>query len=208
MEKIFFLLIIVFFASCQFDGKAQGNKGITADKKCNGYGGKYVSFFNQWSVNREDKIIIDSTLYFLDKLIQCDPEDKGLIQEKANFLIYNKFYERAIEEVDSISMEDPFFLMMKGTIALKLNQKKGEVILKDAHRKFIQKVIEYNEPTDVFHKIVLDNYFQGNEYALDEIVKYKQNSDDEYMIATFEVFEQMLKEKSEKEILYDLFKIE
>jgi hypothetical protein len=209
MKKIFYLLIIVVFASCKFDGKAQDNKDIKTDEKCNGYyGERYMDFFNEWSINRENKKIIDSTLYYLDKQIICNPKDIEFVQEKAMFLIYNKFYERALIEIDSISKVDPFFKMMKGTIALRLNKENSEELLKEAYGEFIQYTIEYNDPNDIAWKIVLDNYFKGKEYALDAITKSKQNTNDDYVITTFEVMEQMIKEMPKEEILYNLFKIE
>lgn len=209
MKNIFYLLIILFFASCKFDGKAQENKVTMIDEKCNDYyGEKYMTFFDAWSINRNDTKLIDSTLYYLDKIISCDPEDSGSIQEKANFLIYNKLYERALKEIDSISNVEPFFKMMSGTLSLKLNKENSEKLLKEAHRKSIQFVKEYNDPNDIFWKIILDNYFQGKEYALTEIKKAKQNITDDYVISTFEELEKMINEKSKKEILYDIFNIE
>lgn len=209
MRKIFYLIILVILSSCKFNGKTKDNKITNADERCDGYyGEKYIAFFDEWSVNRKDKKIIDSTLYYLDKLIKCDPKDKGFIQEKSNFLIYNKLYERALEEIDSISKVDPFFKMMKGTITLKLNKENSKELLKEARREFIQYVIEYNDPNDIFCKIILDNYFKGKEYALNEINRYLTKINDDYTISTFEVMEQMIKEMPKEEILYELFKIE
>lgn len=204
MNKAIYLLFTTLFFSC--NGKAQDNN--TKDEKCNGYyAEKYSEFFNKWSVNRENKKIIDSTLYYLDKQINCDPDSFSNIQEKANFLIYNNFYEQAIKEIDSISNTNPFFKMMKGTLCLKLKKNNSEKLLKEARNEFAQYIQKHNDPNDVSWKIILDNYFEGKEYALKQTAKAKKSFKEDYQITNIETIEQMIKGMSKKDILYNLFKI-
>jgi len=204
MNKAIYLLFTILLFSC--NGKAQDSR--SKDEKCNGYyAEKYSEFFNKWSVNREDKKVIDSTLYYLDKQISCDPKNFNNIQEKANFLIYNGFYERAMKEIDSVSDADPFFKMMKGTLALKLDKNNSDDLLKEARNEFTQYIQEYKDPNDVSWKIILDNYFEGKEYALSEATKAKKSFKEDYQITNIETIEQMIKEMPKKDILYQIFKI-
>lgn len=204
MDKAVYLLFILLLFSCK--DKTQDN--YTKEEKCNGYyANKYAKFFNEWSVNREDKKVIDSTLYYLDKKINCDVKNTNNIQEKANFLIYNGFYDEAIIEIDSISNTEPFFKMMKGALALRLGRNNSENLLKEAHNGFTQNIQKHHDPNDVFWKIMLDNYFEGKEYALKHSAKAKKNFNEEYQITNIEAVEQMIKEISKKEVLYHVFKI-
>lgn len=207
MKKIFYLIFPLLLISCKYESKAQDESSI--DDKCNGYyGEKYAEFFNKWSVNRENERIIDSTLYYLNKQINCNPKDIGAIQEKANFLIYNKFYEKALIVIDSVSKVEPFFKMMKGTIGLKLDRQNSEELLKEAHGEFSQYIEEYNDPNDIVWKLILDNYLKGKEYALSEAERLKKNLKKDYEVANIEAIEQMIREMSKEDVLYHLFKIE
>ncbi len=207
MKKIFYLIFSLLLISCKFESKAQNESNI--EDKCNGYyGEKYVEFFNKWSVNRENKKIIDSTLYYLNKQISCNPKDVGAIQEKAMFLIYNKFFENALKEIDTLSEVDPFFKMMKGTIGLKLNKENSEELLKEARKEFTQYIEEYNDPNDVVWKLILDNYFKGKEYALNKAESLKKTMKKDYEVTNIEAIELMIREMSKEDVLYHLFKIE
>ncbi|MGX1023605.1 hypothetical protein [Psychroflexus sp. MBR-150] len=204
MNKAIYLLFTIVFLSCNNKDHDTNIK----DENCNGYyAKKYSEFFNKWSMNREDKQVVDSTLYYLDKQMSCDPKNISIIQEKANFLIYNELYEKAIIEIDSVSNTDPFFKMMKGTLSLKLNKNDGEKLLREARNEFTHYIQEYNNPNDVSWKIILDNYFEGKEYALRQSAKVKKNFKEDYQKTNIQTIEQMLKEMSKKEILYHLFKI-
>ncbi len=184
--------------------KAQNN----IDQKCNGYYvEKYSKFFEDWSTNRMNNKLVDSTLYYLDKQINCNPKNFIYIQEKANFLIYNGLYNKAIKTIDSVSYVDPFFKMMKGTLSLKLNVKNSDKLLKDAHNKFNQYLSEDKDPNDLSWKIILDNYFFGKDYALEELAKAKRKFEEDHQITNFESIEFMIKEMSKEEILFELFSI-
>lgn len=204
MNKAVYLLFTILLFSC--NGKAQDNN--IKEEKCNGYyAEKYSEFFNKWSVNRENKKVIDSTLYYLDKQISCDPHNFSNIQEKANFLIYNSFYDKAIKEIDSISNTNPFFKMMKGTLGLKLERDNSEKLLEEARNEFAKYIQKHNDPNDVSWKIILDNYFEGKEYALKQSAKAKKSFKEDYQITNIEAIEQMIKGMSKRDILYHVFKI-
>ena len=167
------------------------------------YQEKYLEFYQKWNINSRNKVLIDSTLYYLNKQIEMNPRDYSLIIEKTIFLMKNNFYDKALLEIQIISEDGPFYKFLEGVISLKLDKDNSGKLLKEAHNEFIEYAKEYEDINDILWKVILDNYFEGKDYALKEIEKYKNKAEDKYQLYLYEEVKELILKMSKEEVLFN-----
>jgi len=190
MKKIFLFVFIIFFCC-----RKKGNN-TAVSQSCD----NYIKKFNQYL--RDEKI--DSALYYINEAIKCDPTKNEYKLKKVQYLISEQRYEMAYKSIDDFSNPSPEFIMMKGVIALKLNKNNSNKLLKEAYKEIQDKTKNVNNQ---YYKIALDNYFEGKDYALNQIKVYQKTYDKKYYIYISDLLEKHIKNLSKEEVLFKIFNV-
>lgn len=150
----------------------------------------------------------DSALIYINQAIECNPKSTNYKYTKIRFLVDINNYNDAIKELDKFipNSDDPAFKMQKGILMLKINDDNSKQILEESY-------FEYNkliEPTsnNLFYKIALDNYFKSKEYALNEILNFKNKyKGKDYEMQNIDALESLVKSENKENVLFKLFNI-
>ena len=147
--KLTLLLVIIIF-SCKKKEKA----------KCNLYYNKYINAsFN------ENK---DSSLFYIEKAVICNPKDKLYRNEKLKVLLFKKKYKSVLKELDFLD-KDIYYNVLKGLLYLKLDMKKeGNTILDNEYKKVVnvRRSKEKQKFRHFYYGLLLINYYEGKENGL------------------------------------------
>ena len=197
--KIFIPILLLFLFCCK-SNKEQ--KVSTQEVDCSIYNDKYVEYA---MINEKD-----SALYYINKAIMCDPKDDFFKTEKIKLLIKHRDYSNAIPFAKELAIKnDPNYKMLYGVLLLKENNSNADDILDDARVIMVDVAKDYNENNSNLHfyKIALDNYFEGENYSLDMVKKFRENYVTEYDIELANNIENLIKNNSKRDVLLNLFNI-
>jgi predicted Zn-dependent protease len=150
----------------------------------------------------------DSALIYINQAIECNPKSSDYKFTKIRFLVEIKNYNDAIKQLDEfiLNSDDPAFKTQKGTLLLKINDKSSIKILSESYNDY--KKIKNPTSNNQFYKIALDNYFEGKEYALKEVEKFKQTYKGKgYENQNINVLEELIKNETKENTLFKLFNI-
>ncbi|GEC77919.1 tetratricopeptide repeat protein [Flavobacterium aquatile] len=165
---------------------------------------KFFKKYNEKYVQEES----DSALVYLDKAIDCDPENNNYKFTKAKFLTEIKRFDDAIKTINVLvsASDDPAFKLFKGIVMLKMKDNDSDKFLDSVYKDFYK----IKDPTsgNEFYRVSLDNYFKGKEFSLNEIaelkVKYKDKG---YETQNFTAIEELIKKENRETVLFKLFNI-
>lgn len=195
--KLLMSLLFLFLLTCKSNHET---KVVKEKPDCSTYNEKYVQY------NMANKK--DSALYYIDKAINCDPDDDFFKTEKIKLLIKYEDYSKANSFAKELAnLNDPIYKMLYGVLLLRQGKTNAENLLKEAYGLLNEATINYNDENSNLHfyKIGLDNYFQGREYSLDRIKKFKTHYPDEYNIELGNYIETLIVNSSKEEVLFELF---
>jgi len=198
--KILVLTLFLIFASC----KSNQTKDETNQKiDCSKYNDKYVEF----AMNNKK----DSAFYYIDKAILCDPKDEFFKSEKMKLLIQYKDYENAVKLAKVMSNEgEPTYVMLYGILLMKQGDSESVKVLKKANSLLSKIVNDYSEENLNLHfyRIGLDNYFQGKNYSLKMVQKFRDSYVKEHEIQLANYIEDLINNESKENVLFNLFTID
>jgi len=197
------LLLILLLLMCNCKHKPHEHKIAnkkTEEPDCK----KFYKAYNQKYVLEE----ADSALVYINKAIDCDPNNSSYKFTKVKFLTEIKRYSDALKEADNLSSisDDPAFKLFKGIIMLKMKNKDSDKILNEAYNSFSQ----IKEPTasNQFYKVALDSYIKGADYALTEIKELKERyKSDGYQMQNLTAIEELIRKENREAVLFKTFGI-
>lgn len=194
------LIFTVFLSNCE------GNKKVINISQEKDYSICKKSFkkYKEKFIAEEN----DSALIYINKAIECNPNNNSYKNSKVAFLITIENYNDAIKQLDELISitNDPAFRLQKGVVRLKINDEKSKELLNNSYNEFNE--IKNPTSSNQFYKIALDNYFKGKEYALKEIEKVKQiYKDQPYESQNFKALEELINTEKEDVVLFKLFNI-
>lgn len=198
IKKYVFLIFSCLLLSIQFCCKNYKKK---VEIDCEDYNQRFVDFE---LVNRPD-----SALVYIDKAIKCNPTDDFYKFSKVNFLIRQSNYIEAARLLKTLDYENELSLQLM-VIALDMKTDRDSIDFKldKIYAKINQHDFISNSSTIAF-KIVLDNYFKGEKYALNRIKEAKLDFKDYNSTLLFESIKQNIESNSNKqEVIYKLFNFE
>ncbi|MEL4308794.1 hypothetical protein [Joostella sp. CR20] len=198
MMKVYIGIMAIMLATCKSNSKGQEAK--TKSQSCSVFNDKYIEY-----VMAEQK---DSALYYIDKAITCDPDDDFFKFEKVKLLLKYGNYAAATSNVkDMMSDNSPTYEMLYGIILLKQNNSKAEKVLESAYDSFDKLTKEYEEENSSlqYYKLGLDNYFNGQNYTLEAIEKFKDNYKDQHNIALVDYLKDIVVQEAREDVLYKMF---
>lgn len=202
-KLLFIFAYLLSLLNCNNNNNKKATNDLITEKeevKCK----EIYKKFNEKYVLEEN----DSALIYIDEAIKCNPKNNKYKYSKIKFLIEIKNYDDAIKQLDKFILlsNDPAFKLQKGVLLLKIKDEKSKQILEECYYEY-QKL---KEPTsnNLFYKIALDNYFEGKEYSLNEILKCKrQYQGKDYELQNIKVLEELINNKSKEEVLFNLYNI-
>jgi len=198
------LFFSIFLSNCDGNKKTIKKKNVSQEKDysiCKKYLKKYKENF----IIEEN----DSALVYINKAIECNPNNNSYKNSKVTFLITIENYNEAIKQLDELIdiTNDPALRLQKSVVKLKINDKTSNELLKENYKEFD----EIKKPTssNLFYKIALDNYFKGKEYALKEIEKTRFVYKDKlYEVDNFKVLDELINTEKREVVLFKLFNID
>jgi tetratricopeptide (TPR) repeat protein len=171
---------------------------IKDNKQCEEFNKKHMKF-----VIAEQN---DSAIYYIDKAIECNPEHENYKFSKARFLIeLNKYQEAEKVFLTFKNPEEPTIKMYIGILKLKTNDTQSENILRNVYSKFEKS--ESQNSTYFYYKIALDNYFNGKDYAINQIKQYKKEFTSAYELQNINALESLILTNDKREVLFKILNI-
>ncbi|WP_395074839.1 tetratricopeptide repeat protein [Flavobacterium sp.] len=197
---IIILVSVIFFINCNnkklIKNELTEQKHSNCDFFLNKYSDKFMSGEN------------DSALIYINKAIECNPNEFNYKDNKLIFLIATQSYIKAIEQLDELnsSNDDPAYKFQRGILMLKINDINAIKKLEQSYSEFNQ--ISKLTSSNLFYKIALDNYFKGKEYSLNEVAKFKAiYKGKAYENQNIIALENLIKNENKENVLYKLFNI-
>ncbi len=166
---------------------------------------KYVLSYENWSLEPDSKSKQDSVLLYINEMINVSKDDFYKV-EKIKFLCRIEKYNEALAVFETFKEQKSFTTDLLHTlIKLKINPK-DEIPLQAVYQKWKNKKLTVEEN---LYKIGLDNYFQGNDYAINEINSIIKRHD---LSSSNQELYQLLREKIDEkedrmEVLFYLYNL-
>ena len=180
MKHNFYIIIFIFLAlSCEKKTKSLCSKyNMLMQKK---YDELYLLDKNKNS--KLFKIKYDSTNYYLDKYMECNPNSVELIRYKLGLLSYNKDYKKMIPFYNKLLLSDSLSIQDKRNVKY---SKFCYMLMTDSikHKKEIKnyyKEVNQQEPKvsellknlsknelEIYKRLKLSYYFEGREKTLED----------------------------------------
>ncbi len=182
--------------------KSNKTKDTSQDIDCSKFNDKYVEY--RIVKNK------DSALYYIDKAIACDVKDNFFKMEKVKLLVSYRDYLGASKLAYDLSKgNDPTFKMLYGVLLLKQNDTEADKVLEKSYTILSDNTKSYDDSNSNLHyyKIGLDNYFNGKNYSLQRVDEYKKNYNTPNNIQMAILMENLIKNSSKEELLFNLFNI-
>jgi|SRR5690606_5004735 len=155
-KTILFISLFLLASNCS----KQENKNLSEVED------KYIESYENWNLETDSQKKQDSVLYYMDELINISKDDFYKI-EKIKFLYRIKKNKDALSVFKSLKEQDSFMIeLLKTLIEIKDNSKNTDIVLQNIYQKYESKKLTIEEN---LYKIALDYYFQGGNYAIDEI---------------------------------------
>lgn len=155
-KTILFIGLFLLASNCS----KQENKNLSEVED------KYIESYENWNLETDSQKKQDSVLYYMDELINISKDDFYKI-EKIKFLYRIKKNKDALSVFKSLKEQDSFMIeLLKTLIEIKDNSKNTDIVLQNIYQKYESKKLTIEEN---LYKIALDYYFQGGNYAIDEI---------------------------------------
>jgi len=189
-QYIFCLYLVIFMLSCK--------KNIKSDCEV------YNEIFIEYDLKNQP----DSALIYIDKAIKCDSKDEFYKFSKINFLIRQKNYLEASKLLEIINTDNKLsFQMLDAVLNMKIRKDTIDQKLISVYKKVKQS--KFHLDSNIFaYKIVLDNYFIGKEYALNEVLKAKKMFEDYNSELILSSVELNIKNETKEKVIYKLFNFE
>ncbi len=198
MKKKSIILVLVLVISLGLQG-------------CNGQESKASSCeeLNKIYVDYALKRKKDSALLFLNKAIECDPQNKLYRSSKVNFLVDDHNWLEASSEIKKMDYDDDVTLkMMIAVLDLKMEKVYADENLKKLYVELENGLGSNYENVNYFSfYIALNNYFENKESALLELSKFENKRSDTQWKSTVEFLEDNISNLGKKEVLYKFFNI-
>lgn len=194
------LLILLSILSCNSKQANKNNEQQSIRQDCSVYNEKYQEYA---MANQKD-----SAFYFIDKAIDCEPEDTFFKTEKINLFIKYKEYSNAINFAKSLSESgDLTQRFLFGVLLLKEQRSNAETVLRQVYDEMMKKDFSYDDSNRSWHfySIALVNYFENNEKALQLVDKFKSNYEDEYSKQLAEVITDLINSETKEKLLFKIF---
>lgn len=187
----YYFLIILFIFNCE----------RKSDIQCDNYYNKYI----EASFNEKQ----DSLLLYIEKAVNCNPEDKLYRNEKLKILVSEKKYKYAIQELKYLE-KDIYYSILKGLLFLKLNKKeKGNTVLFDEYQKItkVKNGILKENFKNFYYGLLITNLYADRESSLKLLKKGKDKYKGVNEIGTLNYTEKLIEGNKPIEVLNIIFNI-
>lgn len=168
-----------------------------------------VELYNKY-VNNDFEENSKKALEYLNRAIECDPDNSDYRFEKVRFYILNKNYDMALKSAKNLN-DRALENLMKGIILLKLDKKdEGIENLKSA-LKFYDNSKSSDEElmfSTEFNIIILKNIIESKNSAISFLHLKRKDYSKDYQINSFNHLEELINANSAENVLFSIYNIE
>ncbi len=204
--RYFIILLLVLISSCRNENNAQV-------KNCEELNNKYMKHVNQHAIERNNIQAIDSTIFYLDKLItNCQKDDYDWSYTKVQFQIETLDYSGAIKTLAKIESKEERVANkypLSGVLYIRIGEvEKGEELLKHVYQGYNKK-IDKTDYEEIIYKSMLEAYFLDKTIASQELSKnIDRDKFQKFQLDVIDHVDNLLNSKlSALDVLYEYFNI-